>query len=96
MLAEWGCGEYPKSGSKAEFIHDAFEEMEHRYPNIKAAIFWHERWQNEENDDYSNLKANSSPESLAAFRAGISHPYWLDQPILAPAEPNQPSQTAKK
>jgi len=83
MLAEWGCGEYPKSGSKSQFIQDAFNEMEHNFPQVKAAVFWHERWQNEE-EDYSNLRVNSSPESLEAYRQGVARPYWLDQPILAP------------
>ena len=85
MLAEWGCGEYPQSGSKAQFIKDAFELMEKKFPNIKAAVFWHERWQNDDSD-YSNLKANSSPEALQAYREGVARPYWLEQPVLAPAK----------
>ena len=83
MLAEWGCGEYPQAGSKSEFIKDAFDEMEQKYPQIKAAVFWHERWQNEE-EDYSNLRVNSSPEALDAYQKGVARPYWLDQPILTP------------
>ena len=89
MLAEWGIGEYPKSGSKAQFIKDGFDEMEHKFPRLKAAVFWHERWENEGKDedgndksDYSNLRVNSSPESLEAYRNGVARPFWLDQPLL--------------
>jgi len=47
-----------------------------KFPRIKAAIYWHERWQNEDGS-FSNLRINSSPEALAAFRAGISNPIWI-------------------
>ncbi len=82
MLAEWGCGEFPEFGDKARWIREGFEEMRKR-PRIKAAVFWHERWQNEE-EHYSNLRVNSSPESLDAYRKGVSDPFWLDKPILKP------------
>jgi len=84
MLTEWGVGEFPGKGSKAEFIKDALKVVSGRYPRIKAAIFWHERWQNEKGD-YSNLHANSSPESLAAYRKGIASPLWLAEPMWKPA-----------
>lgn len=74
MLAEFGVGEFPKSGSKAEWIADAFKIIP-KHPRIKAAIFWHERWQNEDGT-YSNLRVNSSPAALAAFRKGIARPEW--------------------
>jgi len=82
MVAEWGVGEYPASGNKAAFIKEALETMK-KYPRLKAAVFWHERWQNED-DTYSNLRVNSSPEALAAFRAGVADSYWLGEPILKP------------
>src|SRR5581483_3238308 len=44
MLAEWGIGEFPNSGSKADYIREAFATIK-KYPNVKAAVFWHERWQ---------------------------------------------------
>jgi len=83
MLAEWGVGEYPKKGSKPEFLREALGSLVSRYPRIKAAVFWHERWQNP-GGYYSNLRANSSPESLAAYRRGVANPLWLDKPILVP------------
>ncbi|MFZ4778476.1 MAG: glycoside hydrolase family 26 protein [Terrimicrobiaceae bacterium] len=75
MLAEFGVGDFPKSGSKAQWISDACT-MIPGYPRIKAAIYWHERWQNEDGT-YSNLRINSSPSALEAFRKGISRPEWV-------------------
>jgi hypothetical protein len=90
MLAEWGIGEFPQFGSKSGFIKEAFDLMK-KYPKLKAAVFWNERWQNEpsENPDgtyqdgsYSNLRVNSSPEALAAYRRGVGEPYWLGEPLI--------------
>lgn len=85
MITEWSVGEYPQSGNKGQWIHDGFDEMKNQFPRIKAEIFWHERWQNED-DSYSNLRVNSSPESLEAYRKGVADPYWLGTPILSPAK----------
>lgn len=86
MLAEWGVAEYSKEGSKPCFIKDALGSIAGKYPRIKASVFWHERWQND-NGEYSNLRANSSPESLDAYRAGVASPFWLSEPRLAPLTP---------
>ena len=43
----------------------------------------HERWQNDD-QTYSNLHINSSPEALAAYRTGVANPYWLGNLILSP------------
>lgn len=80
MLAEWGVGEFPESGNKAEFIRDAFTGLSRgKYPRIKAAVFWHERWQNKD-ESYSNLRVQSSPGSLKAYRQGVADPFWIDRP----------------
>jgi beta-mannanase len=90
MLAEWGIGEFPQFGSKSEFIKDAFKLMK-KYPHLKAAVFWNERWQNEpsQNPDgtyqdgsYSNLRVNSSPDALAAYQQGVGGRHWLGTPII--------------
>ncbi len=78
MLAEWRCGEFPKSGSKAGFITEAFGAMK-KYPRLKAAVVWNEEWQNE-GDTTSDLRVNSSPESLDAYRKGVADPFWLEHP----------------
>jgi beta-mannanase len=90
MLAEWGIGEFPQFGSKSGFIAEAFATMK-KYPKLKAAVFWNERWQNESSDNadgtyvdgsYSNLRVNSSPESLAAYQKGVGDSYWLGYPLI--------------
>ncbi|HEY5742264.1 MAG TPA: glycosyl hydrolase [Terrimicrobiaceae bacterium] len=79
MLAEWGVGEFPNSGNKASWIAEAFELMGTRFPRLKAAIYWNERWQNED-DTHSNLRVTSSPQALEAYRNGVADSFWLDQP----------------
>lgn len=82
MLAEYGVGEFPKSGSKAGWFRDALTMMKSRWPRLKAAVYWNERWQNA-NELYSNLRINSSAPALEAFRAGIADPYWLSSPLFS-------------
>ena len=83
MLAEWGVGEFPQSGSKAEFVRAAFQAMNGgQYPRLKAAVFWHERWQNSD-ESYSNLRVQSSAGSLKAYREGVANPFWLDRPTFS-------------
>jgi hypothetical protein len=84
MLAEWGVGQFGKIGLKAEWIREGLRDLREKYPRVKAAIFWHERWQNED-ETYSNLRVNSSPEALNAYREGVANLYWIDHPIYAPA-----------
>jgi hypothetical protein len=70
---------------KPEWTKQALEMFRTRYPRIKAAIYWHERWQNPD-QTYSNLRVNSSVESLNAYRSGIAHPDWHGDLILRPLE----------
>lgn len=78
ILAEWGVGEFPPA-SKAEFVTTAFADLQTRYPRVKAAVYWHERWENKDGS-YSNLRVNSSPEALDAYQGGVAAPYWIDRP----------------
>lgn len=78
IVAEWGVGEFPRSGDKAQWIREAFEAMRLEYPRVKAAVYWHERWRND-NGTYSNLHVHSSPEALDAYRACVKYPYWKDR-----------------
>jgi hypothetical protein len=83
MIAEWGTGEFPKAGNKPQWIADSLQLFRTRYPRIKAAVYWHERWQNPDGS-YSNLRVNSSVESLNAYRQGVADPEWLGDLILRP------------
>jgi hypothetical protein len=89
MIAEWGVGEYPSSGNKAEWFKKAFSDFKELFPRIKAAVYWHERWQNSD-ESYSNLRVNSSPEALSAFRDGIEDAYWIGKPRFRIKGSNQP------
>jgi hypothetical protein len=88
MIAEWATGEFPHSGEgggvgKAEWIRQGLTMFRTRYPRIKAAVYWHERWQNADGS-YSNLRVNSSVDSLRAYREGVANPDWLGDLILRP------------
>ena len=87
MIAEWATGEFPESGNKAQWIKEGLNLFRTRYPRIKGAVYWHERWQNPD-ESYSNLRINSSIESLNAYREGVAHPDWLGNLILR-AIPNK-------
>jgi beta-mannanase len=87
MIAEWATGDFPHAIDehggigKAEWIRQGLELFRTRYPRVKAAVYWHERWQNLD-QSYSNLRVNSSVESLQAYRAGIANSGWLGNLIL--------------
>jgi beta-mannanase len=83
MVAEWATGEFPHSGNKGEWIKQGLELFRTRYPRIKAAVYWHERWQNLDGS-YSNLRVNSSVESLQAYREGVANPDWLGELLIQP------------
>jgi hypothetical protein len=52
-------------------------------------VYWHERWENDDGS-FSNLRVNSSPETLDAYRKGVADPHWLADPILE--QPGKPAQ----
>lgn len=80
MLAEWGVTEsHAPYEDKGAWITEALSTMSKNYPRLKAAIFWHERWENDDGS-YSNLRVNSSLSSLKAYREGISNPFWIGRP----------------
>jgi len=86
MIAEWATGEFPLSVNepgirKTEWIKQGLDLFRTHYPRVKAAVYWHERWQNPD-QSYSNLRVNSSVESLNAYREGVSNANWLGNLIL--------------
>jgi hypothetical protein len=83
MIAEWATGEFPHSGNKGEWIKEGLDDFRTHYPRVKAAIYWHERWQNPDGS-FSNLHVNSSVEALRAYQEGIANPYWLGELLLRP------------
>ena len=97
MLCEWGVGEFPKKGDKGQWIRDGFRIMadEKKYPRLKAAVYWNERWQNSDTDagqqakenagKFSDLRVNSSPGAVEAYRQGVASQFFVADPVLAPA-----------
>jgi hypothetical protein len=84
MLAEWGVGEWPRKGDKAAWYREVLEKLETTYPRISAAVVWHHCWKNTDGT-YSNLRIDSSPEALEAYRAGVGRGHYL-----APGRPPSP------
>lgn len=89
LVAEYGVGEFPSAGNKAEWLTGAFDLLKTRYTRVKGAIYWHERWPNPDGT-YSNLRVNSSPEALSAYRQSIANPFWLDRPQYLPKKSDFP------
>ena len=71
----------PSCRQQGRLDQAGLDDFRTRYPRLKAAVYWHERWQNLD-QSYSNLHINSSVESLNAYREGIANPYWLGNLIL--------------
>ncbi len=80
LLAEWGVGHFPRSGSMSRWIAEFFRRIPAECPRIHAAIYWHELWQNHDGS-WSNLRVNATEEALAAYRKGVAQAYWLDHPL---------------
>jgi hypothetical protein len=93
LVAEYGVGEFPASGNKAEWLTGAMDLLRTRYTRVKGAVYWHERWPNADGT-YSNLRINSSPEALAAYRNAIADPFWLDRPQYVSRKPDLPGRRA--
>ncbi|MCL2790310.1 MAG: glycoside hydrolase family 26 protein [Desulfobulbus sp.] len=85
FVAEWGVGEYPP-GDKAKFIATALRDLPGTYQRVRLAVYWHERWENKDNT-FSNLRVNSSPEALEAYRTGIASPLWIGRPQFTQQAP---------
>jgi hypothetical protein len=54
--------------------------MRERFPRLKAAVYWNERWQNDDGA-FSNLRVTSSQRALEAYRNGVRDSFWLDRPV---------------
>ncbi len=72
ILSLLACQKQDKKNTKAQWINDAFESLTSgEYPKIRAVSWWNE------NFDKSELRIDSSPESLKAFRKGIDYPVFI-------------------
>lgn len=77
MIAEFGVVENPAKGNKGGWISGALDAIAaRRYARIKGVSYWHSNWQNEDGT-HSQMRIDSSPGALAAYRAGISRPTFV-------------------
>lgn len=82
-LIEFGVTEDPGAGDKASWITEAFSAIEDGdYPGFDMVSWWHERWDNG-GGRISDLRINSSPEALAAYRAAAGAPFFTTTPTFA-------------
>jgi hypothetical protein len=76
-VLEFGTVEGPQANDKAEWIYDAFSAIRSgRYPRISAVSYWHESWSNDDGS-VSNLRIDSSTQSLAAYRTAVADPFFI-------------------
>lgn len=68
MIAETGVGE--EGGDKAAWISSALEREAPAFPSIRAIAWFNE------GDGKGDLRVNSSPAVLAAYRKAISSPRY--------------------
>ncbi len=77
-ILEWGIIDHPKT-SKETWISDALKTITpegNYYPHIKAISYWHE------NFDDTNLRIDSSPEALDAYKKAINNPLFTSEPVF--------------
>ena len=89
-VLEFGVIEYSKDKfRKAKWITNAFNTIKSgRYPRIKALSYWNEKWQNED-ETYSDLRINSSEETLNAYRRGANSPIFVTRPYFSNWDENK-------
>lgn len=77
MLAEWGVRE-SAGAKKAKWYSDALNQIQTRYKKIKIAVIYNEKWEASE-DDWPDLRINSSKVSLKAYKEGVASKYFIGE-----------------
>ncbi len=79
-VLEWGVCENPAAGNKAQWISDAVQSLIKNaiYSNkISAISYWNEAW--EDGNDIIDLRIDSSPEALEAYRKAIYSDIFISE-----------------
>jgi len=89
LSALLSCSEEPDSNAnlKAAWYADALTKFSSRYPKVKIAIVWSERWQNGD-ESWSDLRVNSSEAALNAYRDGVRSAYYVGKEGFVAPSPN--------
>lgn len=83
-VIEFGVTEDPAAGDKAQWVADAYASMTPplaRY-DVSLVNYWSEKWTNA-SGKLSDLRVQSSPGALAAYRAAIADPFYVTTPTFA-------------
>lgn len=81
-LLEFGVTEGHPNGNKANWITHAFRAVRNgRYPRISAISWWHSKWRNGDGS-ISDLRIDSSPEALDAYRKAVADPMFVSQIVV--------------
>lgn len=77
-LVEFGTIDPSAGFTKADWINNALTAItSNRYPRIKAISYWHSRWEDE--GVVSNMRLDSTPESIKIYRELINSPVFLPE-----------------
>jgi hypothetical protein len=76
FIAEIGCVE--NGGDKAAWLTDAFAKIRKEHPKVKALAYYEAVERSAA--DRQDWRVESSPASLAAFKAALADPYYLGGP----------------
>jgi hypothetical protein len=74
-LIEFGVTEDPEAGDKGAWIAEAFAAVRDGTYDFDLVSWWHERWRNG-SGKISNLRIDSSPGALAAYRDAVADPFF--------------------
>jgi hypothetical protein len=81
-ILETGVLEEPGK-DKAGWITAAYQALRSgKYPRVKAAVWWHERWTNSD-DRVSDVRIDSDAAATAAYRRAVASPALVDRPEYA-------------
>jgi len=82
-VLEFGVTDGHPQGNKSAWLDDAFATILHNdCTNFQAVNPWHENWQNED-DSWSLLRLDSSPEVTATVRRWLSDPRFISEPVFS-------------
>ncbi len=69
-------------GHKAAWITEGLDSVRAgRYPRIKGISYWHSRFTNGMGT-VSNMRLDSSPDVLEAYKTEMSDPFFISEPVL--------------
>lgn len=80
-LIEFGVTEDPGAGDKAAWITEALDSVSGGHYDFQMESYWSERWANG-GGVVSDLRINSSPEALAAYRAAVANSFFETAPVF--------------